>query len=308
MQAGADEERPRLVRTIVPDKVSALTAAQAITAALLARERSGEGQHVKLAMLDAIVVAPLGDDVMGEDPTVNRLEALAAERLGKEAALFVPSGTMANQIAIKTWTHLGDELICERNCHVFNYARAAIAAWNAANPVLKKGIALTPVKFGISFTLTHLNQAGALVHVYQDGSIHMNHGGTEMGQGLNTKVAQVVADAFQVDIDLVKVPGAFEIPMVALRMANIEHAKYVFIFANLRFADPDVKTMHIASRVVTLNPTAMVFVPTTPNPTTGFLQIVPASHVVPTDFTVEEAFQMIMSLGVLSPSRLGNLA
>ena len=67
--------------------------------------------------------------------------------------------------------------------------RKAVAAWNEANPVLKKGIAFSPVKFGISFTLTHLNQAGALVHVYQDGSIQMNHGGTEMGQGLFQKVA-----------------------------------------------------------------------------------------------------------------------
>jgi xanthine dehydrogenase large subunit len=65
-------------------------------------------------------------------------------------------------------------------------------------PLLKRGIAVTPVKFGISFTLTHLNQAGALVHVYQDGSIHMNHGGTEMGQGLFQKVAQVAADRFGV--------------------------------------------------------------------------------------------------------------
>ncbi|MEL6800339.1 MAG: xanthine dehydrogenase molybdopterin binding subunit [Pseudomonadota bacterium] len=85
-------------------------------------------------------------------------------------------------------------------------ARAqAVAAWNAENPVLKKGIALTPVKFGISFTLTHLNQAGALVHVYQDGSIHMNHGGTEMGQGLFQKVAQVAADRFGVDVGRVKI-------------------------------------------------------------------------------------------------------
>jgi xanthine dehydrogenase large subunit len=83
--------------------------------------------------------------------------------------------------------------------------RAAIRAWNATSPVLKRGIALTPVKFGISFTTTHLNQAGALVHVYADGSIHLNHGGTEMGQGLNTKVAQVVAEAFQVDLDQVKI-------------------------------------------------------------------------------------------------------
>ena len=77
--------------------------------------------------------------------------------------------------------------------------RARVAEWNAANPVIKRGIALTPVKFGISFTLTHLNQAGALVHVYQDGSVHLNHGGTEMGQGLFQKVAQVAADAFGVD-------------------------------------------------------------------------------------------------------------
>jgi len=71
--------------------------------------------------------------------------------------------------------------------------RAAAAAFNAASPVLKKGVALTPVKFGISFNVVHLNQAGALVHVYTDGSVLVNHGGTEMGQGLNTKVAQVVA-------------------------------------------------------------------------------------------------------------------
>ncbi|MEO0654127.1 MAG: molybdopterin cofactor-binding domain-containing protein, partial [Pseudomonadota bacterium] len=83
--------------------------------------------------------------------------------------------------------------------------QAAVAQWNAENTVLKKGIALTPVKFGISFTLTHLNQAGALVHVYQDGSIHMNHGGTEMGQGLFQKVAQVAADRFGVDVDRVKI-------------------------------------------------------------------------------------------------------
>ena len=83
--------------------------------------------------------------------------------------------------------------------------RAAVATWNAANPVLKKGIALTPVKFGISFTLTWLNQAGALVHVYQDGSIHMNHGGTEMGQGLFQKVAQVAAAAFGVEVGRVKI-------------------------------------------------------------------------------------------------------
>ncbi len=83
--------------------------------------------------------------------------------------------------------------------------REAIRAFNARSPILKKGLALTPVKFGISFTASFLNQAGALVHVYTDGSIHLNHGGTEMGQGLNTKVAQVVAEVFQVDIERIQI-------------------------------------------------------------------------------------------------------
>jgi xanthine dehydrogenase large subunit len=87
----------------------------------------------------------------------------------------------------------------------YHARRAAVAEWNAAHPVLKRGLALTPVKFGISFTLTHLNQAGALVHVYQDGSIHMNHGGTEMGQGLFQKVAQVAAARFGVPREMVKI-------------------------------------------------------------------------------------------------------
>ncbi|MCG6541611.1 xanthine dehydrogenase molybdopterin binding subunit [Pseudomonas sp. KSR10] len=83
--------------------------------------------------------------------------------------------------------------------------REEIRAFNAKSPILKKGLSLTPVKFGISFTASFLNQAGALVHVYTDGSIHLNHGGTEMGQGLNTKVAQVVAEVFQVGIDRIQI-------------------------------------------------------------------------------------------------------
>jgi xanthine dehydrogenase large subunit len=83
--------------------------------------------------------------------------------------------------------------------------RAALTAFNATSPVLKRGIALTPVKFGISFNVQHLNQAGALVHVYSDGSILVNHGGTEMGQGLNTKVAQVVAHELGVGFERVRV-------------------------------------------------------------------------------------------------------
>lgn len=80
-----------------------------------------------------------------------------------------------------------------------------VDAFNASHETLKKGLALMPVKFGISFNTPKLNQAGALVHVYTDGSVHLNHGGTEMGQGLFTKVAQVVASVFQIDLDNIKI-------------------------------------------------------------------------------------------------------
>jgi xanthine dehydrogenase large subunit len=83
--------------------------------------------------------------------------------------------------------------------------RQAVAAFNAGSPLLKKGLALTPVKFGIAFNVTHLNQAGALVHVYVDGSVLVNHGGTEMGQGINTKVLQVVAHELGVDLEHVRI-------------------------------------------------------------------------------------------------------
>ncbi|MFT3964249.1 MAG: xanthine dehydrogenase molybdopterin binding subunit [Sphingobium sp.] len=87
----------------------------------------------------------------------------------------------------------------------YDARRVAIDAYNASSPILKKGIALTPVKFGISFTTTHLNQAGALVLVHSDGTIQVNHGGTEMGQGLMVKVAQIVADVFALPIEAVRI-------------------------------------------------------------------------------------------------------
>ncbi len=98
----------------------------------------------------------------------------------------------------------------------YRQRRAEIAAFNAKSPVIKRGLAITPVKFGISFTATLFNQAGALVHVYTDGSVQVNHGGTEMGQGLNTKIAAIVADELGVPFERVlstasdtsKVPNA----------------------------------------------------------------------------------------------------
>ncbi len=87
----------------------------------------------------------------------------------------------------------------------YHERRRALRDENRASTVIKRGLALTPVKFGISFTATHFNQAGALVHVYSDGSVRLNHGGTEMGQGLYMKVAQVVAEEFQIDVARVRI-------------------------------------------------------------------------------------------------------
>src|SRR5260221_14166847 len=86
--------------------------------------------------------------------------------------------------------------------------RTQIASFNASSPLIKRGLALTPVKFGIAFNATSYNQAGALVHVYTDGTVLLNHGGTEMGQGLYTKVAQVVADELGLPLGRVRVSAA----------------------------------------------------------------------------------------------------
>jgi xanthine dehydrogenase large subunit len=118
---------------------------------------------------------------------------------GKEERNVTPYG----QVVVDNVIHeLVDEL---EGTSEYRARRAAIEAFNKTSPVLKKGLALTPVKFGIAFNVTHLNQAGALVHVYVDGSILVNHGGTEMGQGVNTKVMQVVAHELGVDLARVRI-------------------------------------------------------------------------------------------------------
>jgi xanthine dehydrogenase large subunit len=83
--------------------------------------------------------------------------------------------------------------------------RTEISAWNAAHPHTKRGLAMTPVKFGISFTVTHLNQAGAFVLIYQDGTVQLNHGGTEMGQGLHTNVTMIAAQELGVKFARIRV-------------------------------------------------------------------------------------------------------
>ncbi len=138
---------------------------------------------------------------LGKDPlSVRRVNYYAP--IGKSAASGRSLTPYFQEVEDSVIDALTDELVRSSD---YEKRRTDIRAWNAKSPILKRGIALCPVKFGISFTLTQMNQAGALIHMYTDGSIHLNHGGTEMGQGLYQKVAQVVAEEFQCDLANVKI-------------------------------------------------------------------------------------------------------
>ncbi len=145
----------------------------------------------------AIAIEYVIDEIarnLGRDP----LDIRRLNFYGKGERNVTPYG----QVVVDNVIH---ELVAElETSSDYRARRAAINEFNRSSPVLKKGLALTPVKFGIAFNVTHLNQAGALVHVYVDGSILVNHGGTEMGQGINTKVMQVVAHELGVDLDRVR--------------------------------------------------------------------------------------------------------
>ena len=135
---------------------------------------------------------------LGKDPLAVR----QANFYGKESRNTTPYGMKVEDNIIP---ELVDELKKKAD---YEERRQQAAAFNRDSPVLKRGLALTPVKFGIAFTATFYNQAGALLHVYRDGTVLLNHGGTEMGQGLYTKVAQVVAGEFQIDLDKVRCTAA----------------------------------------------------------------------------------------------------
>ncbi|HEY4069621.1 MAG TPA: xanthine dehydrogenase molybdopterin binding subunit [Burkholderiaceae bacterium] len=145
----------------------------------------------------AIAIENILDSIarlLGKDP----IDVRRANFYGKETNNVTPY----RQVVTDNIIH---ELTAELEATSdYRARRAAIAAFNATSPVLKRGLALAPLKFGISFNVKHFNQAGALVHVYTDGSMLVNHGGTEMGQGLNTKVAQVVAHELGVSFECVK--------------------------------------------------------------------------------------------------------
>ncbi|WP_250499179.1 xanthine dehydrogenase molybdopterin binding subunit [Caballeronia sp. GAWG1-5s-s] len=146
----------------------------------------------------ALVMEVMLDEIahrLKRDP----LDVRRANYYGIDERNVTPYG---QTVADNVLAPLTDDLIASSDYHA---RRQAIAAFNATNDVLKRGIAFTPVKFGISFNVPFLNQAGALVHVYKDGSVLVNHGGTEMGQGLNTKVAQVVASVLGIGLARVRV-------------------------------------------------------------------------------------------------------
>jgi len=140
-------------------------------------------------------------DTLGKDPLEVRKVNLYRDpaQSGDPQSLTTQYGQ-----TIEDWQ--GDQVIAQVEAEA-KYAerRAAVRAFNAAHKTRKRGLALVPLKFGISFTATHLNQGGALLVIYMDGSVSCNHGGTEMGQGLNTKMAQVCADGLGISIDKVRV-------------------------------------------------------------------------------------------------------
>ncbi|WP_170366694.1 xanthine dehydrogenase molybdopterin binding subunit [Ruegeria arenilitoris] len=152
------------------------------------------------------VEEPVQDKPLGHPDPHEDLTSRGAIETGRSVVRPVPAGGNTTPYGMEV-TDFELHPMTEALLESCDYAtrKAAVEKWNAENRVIKKGIAFSPVKFGISFTLTHLNQAGALVHVYQDGSVHLNHGGTEMGQGLFQKVAQVAAARFGIPLEMVKI-------------------------------------------------------------------------------------------------------
>jgi len=145
----------------------------------------------------AIAIEYIIDDIarqLGKDP----LQVRKLNFYGRDERNVTPYGQTVTDNVIH-------ELVAElESSSDYSARRAAVAVFNRDNEVLRKGLALTPLKFGISFNVVHFNQAGALVHIYTDGSVLVNHGGTEMGQGLHTKVSQVVALELGIDVRRVR--------------------------------------------------------------------------------------------------------
>ncbi len=201
---------------------------------------------------------------LGRDP----LDVRRVNFYGKSTNNVAPYGMVIED-------NIAPELVAELEATSrYRERRREIGDWNRANPVIKRGLALTPVKFGISFTATHYNQAGALLHLYSDGTLLLNHGGTEMGQGLFTKVQQVVAQELGVPMaairvsasDTSKVPNASptaassgsDINGMAARNAARTLRERLAAFAARKF-DCDAETVEFRDGVVHAGPRTLPF-------------------------------------------------
>jgi len=229
---------------------------------------------------------------------IERIIDHIAARLGKDpldvrlANLYGP-GRDVTQYGMKVADNIAPQMIARlRETARYDERAAAVEAFNAVNPVIKKGIALTPVKFGISFTTTHLNQAGALVHVYADGSIQVNHGGTEMGQGVYVKVAQVVADVFGVPFSQVRI--------TATRTDKVPNTS-----ATAASSGADLNGMAAYNAAMTIRQRLIAFLARTHNCDEAEVQFTPAGILVGTETISFELAARKAHVGRISLSSTG---
>ncbi|MGE4303881.1 MAG: xanthine dehydrogenase molybdopterin binding subunit [Novosphingobium sp.] len=229
---------------------------------------------------------------------IERIIDHIAARLGKDpldvrlANLYGP-GRDVTQYGMKVADNIAPQMIARlRETARYDERAAAVEAFNAVNPVIKKGIALTPVKFGISFTTTHLNQAGALVHVYADGSIQVNHGGTEMGQGVYVKVAQVVADVFGVPFSQVRI--------TATRTDKVPNTS-----ATAASSGADLNGMAAYTAAMTIRQRLIAFLARTHNCDEAEVQFTPAGILVGTETISFELAARKAHVGRISLSSTG---
>jgi xanthine dehydrogenase large subunit len=148
------------------------------------------------------IIEQIANDI-GKDPLDVRML-----NIYQDPAVSGNPATMVTQYGQTIADWVGDKVITQVATEAkYRERRDSVNAFNKLNKRRKRGLALVPLKFGISFTATMLNQGGALLNIYMDGSVSVNHGGTEMGQGLNTKMAQVCADGLGIDLSYVRVTG-----------------------------------------------------------------------------------------------------
>jgi xanthine dehydrogenase molybdopterin binding subunit/xanthine dehydrogenase small subunit len=227
------------------------------------------------------------ETIVGDIARHLKLDALAVRRANLYDAMDTPRDAQKPRNTTPYGMTVEDNVLpelinrLESSSH-YQQRREALARSNALNPTLRRGLALTPVKFGISFTATQFNQAGALVHVYTDGSVLLHHGGTEMGQGLHTKVAQVVAAELGLSLELIKI-GASDTSTIPNASATAASAGCDLNAKAAQAAAREVKhrlTLWLATQDQ-CNPTDIVFANhqvISPSRTRSFVEVVQAAY------------------------------